>query len=86
MHSGMGDVPLPQNLEFSIEKKTKNSSNFFNVSNGCALPHIFLGMRPDNRDDLFSDTYTSMYARVVHTVGPGPKFGPLPDFFWALKV
>ena len=25
-----------------------------------------------------------LYSRVVQTVGPGPKFGPLTDFFWAL--
>ena len=23
---------------------------------------------------------TTLYTRVVHTMGPGPKFGPLPDF------
>ena len=28
--------------------------------------------------DLFS-----IYARVFQTVNPGPKFGPLTDFFWA---
>ena len=34
--------------------------------------------------DLLTCTVAIAYARVVQTVGPGPKFGPLTDFFWAL--
>ena len=28
--------------------------------------------------------FCTVYNRVFQTVGPGPKFGPLTDFFWAL--
>ena len=28
--------------------------------------------------------YNTLYTRDFQTVGPGPKFGPLTDFFWAL--
>ena len=28
--------------------------------------------------------YFIVYCRDFQTVGPGPKFGPLTDFFWAL--
>ena len=35
----------------------------------------------------YAFTYAiTLYNRVVQTVGPGPKFGPLTDFCWALQV
>ena len=29
----------------------------------------------------YAPFYIIKYSRVVQTVGPGPKFGPLTDFF-----
>ena len=37
-----------------------------------------------NFSTIFSVFHFITYIRVVQTVGPGPKFGPLTDFFWAL--
>ena len=39
----------------------------------------------DNTSEEARAPHTIRYGRVVQTVGPGPKFGPLTDCFWALR-
>ena len=42
------------------------------------------GAAPEHIYNLVDVIVSNVYNRVVQTVGPGPKFGPLTDFFWAL--
>ena len=52
-----------------------------------ALKSVTQSVRGDaEAADRSSLTLVKLLSRVVHTMGPGPKFGPLADFFWALKV
>ena len=55
------------------------SSSASNFIISCYTKH-----ETQNRKILCHLINSILYGRVVQIVGPGPKFGPLTDFFWAL--
>ena len=76
---------------FSSERKCERSSGFIDGDLlECVLDlpseklaHIARGLKVCFRSHNSVCTHI-LYTRDFQTVGPGPKFGPLTDFFWAL--